>query len=154
MNERTHFFIKKYIYITLYSRTGWCFCCVWEMSEDRDRLLYWPNFSLDPALSSRTHLAGVAQPWFAEGHRPQSASWPSLWPFPTNSTATGASLYSFVTPTCFSFFYRLFTQVHLWLTARSRVNIQHQIHWYTQKKCEFNTRWREWRTFWGEINGR
>ena len=45
----------------------------------------------------------------------------------TNSTATGICLYSFITPTCICFFFRLFTQVHLWLTARSRVNIQ-QLH--------------------------
>ena len=41
---------------------------------------------------------------------------------PTNSTAPGICLYSFIMPTCFCF--HLFTQVHLWLTARSRVNIQ------------------------------
>ena len=37
MNERTHFFIKYiyiYIYITLYSRKGWCFYGVCEMSGE------------------------------------------------------------------------------------------------------------------------
>ena len=47
------------------------------------------------------------------------------FPSPTNSTAAGICLYSFITPTCFRFFFHLFTQVHLWLTAWSRVNIQH-----------------------------
>ena len=42
---------------------------------------------------------------------------------PTNSTAAGTSLYPFITPACFRFFFRLFTQVNLWLIARSRVNI-------------------------------
>ena len=44
---------------------------------------------------------------------------------PTNSTVAFTCLYSFITPTCYRFFFRLFTQMHLWLTARSRVNIQH-----------------------------
>ena len=33
MNERTHFFIKN-ISLTLYSRKGSCFCCVWEMGGE------------------------------------------------------------------------------------------------------------------------
>ena len=33
MDERTHSFIKK-IYLTLYSRKGWCFCGVWEMGGE------------------------------------------------------------------------------------------------------------------------
>ena len=44
---------------------------------------------------------------------------------PTNSTATGTCLYSFIMPTCFCFC--LFIQVHLWLMAWSRVNIQSSI---------------------------
>ena len=65
-------------------------------------------------------LAGVAQPGVAEGHSSQFASLPSLWPFlsSTDSTAAGTCLYSFITPTCFRFFFRSFTQVHLWLMAR------------------------------------
>ena len=46
----------------------------------------------------------------------------------TNSTAAGTCLYSFITSSCFRFFFRLFTQVHLWLTARSRVNIQQRLY--------------------------
>ena len=42
----------------------------------------------------------------------------------TNSATAGTCQYSFITSTCFRFLFRLFTQVHLWLTARSRVNIQ------------------------------
>ena len=44
---------------------------------------------------------------------------------PTNSTAAGTCLYSFIMPTCIRVFFRLFTQVHLWLMAQSKVNIQH-----------------------------
>ena len=38
-NEHTS--LSKYVSLTFYS---WKFCDVWEMSGDRDRLLYWPNF--------------------------------------------------------------------------------------------------------------
>ena len=34
MNERTHFFYKTYISLTLYSRKAWCFCDVWEMGGE------------------------------------------------------------------------------------------------------------------------
>ena len=34
----------------------------------------------EPTLHFFRILAGVSQPWIAEGHSPQSASWPSLWP--------------------------------------------------------------------------
>ena len=34
MNERTHFFIKKYVSLTLHSRKGWCFCGLWEMGRE------------------------------------------------------------------------------------------------------------------------
>ena len=46
MNERTHLFIKIYVYIshTLFSKGLMFLLCVWEMFGDRDRLLYWPNF--------------------------------------------------------------------------------------------------------------
>ena len=39
MNEKAHFFIKN-ISLTLYPQKSWCFCDVWGMGEDRDRLLY------------------------------------------------------------------------------------------------------------------
>ena len=68
------------------------------------------------------HLDWVAQTGVAEGRKMTlTLSFLS----PTNSTAASTCLYSFITPTCFSFFFRLFTQVHLWMTVRSRVNIQH-----------------------------
>ena len=64
-------------------------------------------------------LAGVAQPGDAEGHSPQEEFsvcklvLTLAFLCPTNSTATGTCLYSFITPTCFCFFFRLFTQAHL-----------------------------------------
>ena len=52
---------------------------------------------------------------------------------PTDSTATGTSLYSFITSTCFCFFFCLFTQVHLLIDSSVKGqyitinNILHQI---------------------------
>ena len=44
--------------------------------------------------------------------RSQSARWLAFLS-PTDSTAAGTCLYSFITSTCFRFFFHLFTQVHL-----------------------------------------
>ena len=92
------------------------------MSGDRDRLLYWP-----------THLLTIAAllPHFGCGRwgpQPSVCRLPLTLAFlsVTNWTATGTCLYSFITPTWFRLFFYLFTPVHLWLTARSRVNIQHK----------------------------
>ena len=63
---------------------------------------------------------------------------------PTDSTAASICLYAIITPTCFRFFPRLFTQVHLWLTALSRVNIQQSrigVNWQEKRK-QWNTEWR------------
>ena len=55
--------------------------------------------------------------------------WPSL--SPTDLTATGICIYYFITSTCFRVdnvvFFRLFTHVSLWLTARSKVNMYHLV---------------------------
>ena len=137
MNELTHFFIKD-ISHTVFSRKVWCFCGVWDIGGGGDRLLYWPNFSLDhstlcylqePTKHFFCILAEVAQPRVTEGHDPQwgilsqQAALTQAFLFQTDSTATGICLYSFITPTFFRFFFRFFTQVHLWLMAQLRVNI-------------------------------
>ena len=58
-----------------------------------------------------------------------TANWLSLWPSlpPADSTAAGICIYYFIMPSYFRLdhmiFFRLLTQVHLWLTAWSRVNM-------------------------------
>ena len=42
MNERTHFFIKIYLLYFILKRVD--DGCVWEMSGDKDGLLFWPKF--------------------------------------------------------------------------------------------------------------
>ena len=108
---------------------------------DLDILLYWPiTSSLDHIrlyyLQDHTYhffriSADVAQPeaWFG----PQSPAGCSQWLLDgsdlalTNpdSTTTGICIYYFIKPIYFRLdhviFFRSFTQVRLWLTARSRV---------------------------------
>ena len=58
-----------------------------------------------------------------------TANWRSLWPSMSQTYSTAASIcvYYFITPTYFRLdhmiFFRLFTQVRLWLTTRSRVDM-------------------------------
>ena len=123
-NERTHFFIKIYITHTLFSMFLWCVRDEWR--QGKTTILTQPFLLTIAALLP--HLGWGCS---TEGHwgpHPSVCKLALTLAFlsPTNSTAAGTSLYTFITPTCFCFFFRLFTQVHLWLTARSRVNIQHK----------------------------
>ena len=110
MNERTHFFIKICISHILFSMFLWCV---------RDERRQWQTSTLTQLLliiaALLPHLGWVCSIGGRWG--PQSSVCkvaPTLaFLFPTNSTAAGTCLYSFITPTCFRFFFRLFTQVHL-----------------------------------------
>ena len=130
MNERTHFFIKIYLWHFILERVNVSVVCERWVETGTD-------FYIDPTsspdhrtlLSSRTHLALLQHlGWSCStgGHwglLPSAGVHTLGFLSPTNSTAAGICLYTFITPTCFRFFFRLFTQVHFWLTARSRVNI-------------------------------
>ena len=131
MNEWTHFFIKNMYLSHFFFR---CFAGVCEMSGDRDRLLYWPNFFLEHStlcylLALLPHLGWGCSTGGNWGPQPSVYLLVFTLAFlsPTNSTAAGTCLYSFITSSCFRFFFRLFTQVHLSLTARSRVIIQQTV---------------------------
>ena len=130
MNERTNTLLYKNIYLSHFILERVDISVVyekWVQTAILTQLLLWPEHAV---LSSRTHLALL--PHLGRG----CSTW-VRWGLlsvcklaltlaflsPTDSTAAGICLYSFITPTCFRFFFRLFTQVHLWLTARSRVNI-------------------------------
>ena len=150
-NEGQHFFIRIYIYIytSFYSFVrGWSICIVWETNCNKDRLRqvdpYWPITSFldhstlcylqDPLSTSTASWPGLLN------RRPLRATAPSgsfsltvnwLWLCPslspTDSTAKGICIYYFITSLHFRqdhmTLFRLFTQVHLWLTALSRVNM-------------------------------
>ena len=76
MNKQTHFFIKKNIPLTLYSRKG----CervdvgyVWEMSWRRGQTAtYWPKVLLATIAAPLPHLGWAAQPRVAEDSSPLS----------------------------------------------------------------------------------
>ena len=92
--------------------------------------LHWPLLrpSLSPTVSTGGHPIGGSSP---KRVLSLTANWLWLWPSlsPTDLISTGICIYYFITPTCFRLnhliFFRLFTQVHHWLTARSRVNMLH-----------------------------
>ena len=101
----------------------WCVRDEWRQGQTAilTQLLFLTKAALLPHLGRSCSTGGR---W---GPRPSvcklALTLAFLWP--TNSTATSTCLCSFITHTCFCFFFRLFTQVHLWLTARSRINLQH-----------------------------
>ena len=127
MNERTHFFIKIYLPHFILERVDISVVCERWVQSGTDSYIH-PTSSLEhntlchlqePTEHFFRILAGVAQLGFAEGHSPPGAF--SVCKLvltravlsPTDSTAAGTCLYFFITPTCFRFFFRLFTQVLL-----------------------------------------
>ena len=129
-------FVYKDIYLSFYSfERGWRFSWVWETEtdEDRDRLLYWSinSFSLDYTtlcnLQDRTALLLLLGRGYSPGGPSVMVSWLSLRPSLTSKhlRVLFHNVYNFrLDP---MIFFRLFTQVRLWLTARSRVNIQNEV---------------------------
>ena len=86
---------------------------------------YFGLYSLQLPQLEATQLEAAVLSWALS----VTENWLSLWPSlpPTDSTVVGICIYYFKTPTYFRLdhmiFFRLFTQVPLWLTARSRVNM-------------------------------
>ena len=120
MNERTHFFIKIYISHTLFSKGLMVLLCArygWRQGQTAilTQLLSWLSHAV---LSLRTHSALLPHlGWSCSTGgrwRPQISvcklALTLAFLSPTNSTAAGTWLYSFITPTWFRF---LLTQVHL-----------------------------------------
>ena len=108
MNERTHFFIKLYISHTLFSMFLWCVRDEWRQGQTAilTQLLF---LTIAALLGWGCSTGGR---W---GPQPSVCKLVPTLAFlcPTNLTAAGTCLYSFMTSTCFRFFSRLFTQVHL-----------------------------------------
>ena len=151
MNEETYFLIKLCISHTLFSRGLMFLLCVrgvWRQGQTAilTQLLLLTIAVLLPHLGWGCSTGGR---W---GPQPSVCKLALTLAFlsPTNSTATGTCLYSFIMLTCIRFFFRLFTQVHLWLTARSRVNIQHKKrnhmkqHLYAHLPPIFKTVYKRW----------
>ena len=110
-NEYTS--LKKYKSLTFYFRKG-DVCCVWEMSGDKDGLLYWPKFFLDHSSTSSSSWLGCLTVGHWELCSPQSASWFSRWyPVYNSHEPLGHLVILFSNVHLLPLFFRLFTQVHL-----------------------------------------
>ena len=140
MNKRTHFFIK--ISLKLYSRKDWSWFCVRDELETGDRLLYFDPSSFDHSSTSFSSWLGLLN----RGSLRTQSSLPAagsqfgiLSPTDSNCLCAG---YIIVYVHLLPLFFRLFTQVHLLIDARSRVNmlqlraqciINSQIIWFQEK---------------------
>ena len=115
-NEYTS--LQKYKSLTLYFRKG-DVCSVWEMSGDKDRLLYWPKFfSLGTSFASWLGL-------LTKGPKPSVCCWFSLWhPVSNWIEPPGHLVLLFSTSTCFRCSSAYLHWCISWLTARLGVNIQ------------------------------
>ena len=157
INEWTHFFIK--IYLSLFIRKGWCFLCVrWRQTGS-----YWPQVPLTIA-ALLSHSGWAAQLWVL---RVQAlclelvltpASYLQL-----TQAVCGTWLYNCLTPTCFlwayisapnlttstgqgdiptsltrcTWFFCLFTQVHLLIDSSVKGKTVHYKHNYDRSFDSF-----------------
>ena len=127
--ERTNTLLYKNTSLTLYSRKG-DISCVWEVSGDKDGLLFWPKVLVTIA-ALLPHLAGVAQPWVTEGLKPSVCRWLSIRHLVSNCLKPSVCwLYYCLTSTCFRCSSAYLHRCISWLTARSRVNILQSSHSY------------------------
>ena len=108
-NEHTS--LQKYISYTLFSMFLWCMRDEWRQGQTAilTKVLLLTKAALLPHLGWGCSTGGR---W---GPHPSVCKLVLTLAFlsPFNSTAVGTCLYSFITPTCFRFFFRLFTLVHL-----------------------------------------
>ena len=136
MNEWTHFFLKICISHTLFSKGLmflWCVGDGWRQGQTAilTQILL---LTIACCVIFKNPLSTSSASWLGllnQGSLRETAlsrgilslqdSWSSC--LQLNSTAAGIFLYSFIMPTYFCFFFCLFTQVYLWLTAQSKVNI-------------------------------
>ena len=139
-NERTNTLLyKNIISHNLFSK-GWCFCCVWEMSWRRNRLLYWPSstsFSSWLGCPTVGHWRPQALSLQADSHAGSQFGILS----PTDSDRLCAWVYYFLPPTCFRCSSAYLHRCISWLTARSMVNmLQHlNINTVLFQTIQFNT---------------
>ena len=130
MNERTHFFINVYLSHFILERVDVSVVCERWVETGTD---YYIDSTLLLTIARCVIFKNsLSTSWLGLLNQGSLRATASVYKLAltlaflslTDSTAAGICLYSFITPTYFRFFFRLFTQVHLWLTAQSRVNIQ------------------------------
>ena len=94
----TNEYTSLYKSLTFYFRKG-NVCCVWEMSGDKDGLLYWPKFFLAHSSTSFTSWLWLLNWGSLRGQSLLSAAGSHFGIlFPTDSNHLGTWLYYFLTP--------------------------------------------------------
>ena len=122
----TNEYTSSYKSLTLYFRKG-DVCCVWEMSGDKDGLLYWPNFFLDISSTSFASWLGLLNRGSLRAQSPQSASWFSHWhPASDYLKPSGTLVILFSNVHLLPLFFHLFTQVHLLIDG----SVNNRMKWY------------------------
>ena len=110
-NKRTHFFIR--IYLTLCSRKG-DVSCVWEVSGDKDGLLFWPKLFLAHSSTSFSSWMGLLNRGSLKAQSPLSAAGSQFGILSPNDSNRPGNLVILLSDVhLLSLFFRLFTQVHL-----------------------------------------
>ena len=119
--------LYKNIYVFFFIRKGLNFFDVWDRQRKGGKTDY-DNASL-PGMLNRKPLRASA----LNGSLSLTTGWLCLRSSltPTDSAVAGICIYYFITPTHFRLdhmiFFRLFTQVYLWLMAQSRVNKKNDV---------------------------
>ena len=94
----TNEYTSLYKSLTLYFRKGYV-CCVWEMSGDKERLLYWSKFFLDHSSTSFASWLGLLNHGLLRAQSPLSAAGSHFGNLsPTDSNRPGTWLYYFLRP--------------------------------------------------------
>ena len=119
----TNEYTSLYKSLTLYYRKG-DVCCVWEMSGDKDGLLYRPKFFLYYSSTSFGSWLGLRNRGSLRAPNPQSTAGSHFGILSsTDSNRPGTWLYYFLTSNCFRWSSAYLHMCISWLTARARVNI-------------------------------
>ena len=109
----TNEYTSLYKSLTLYFRKGYV-CCVWEMSGDKDGLLYWPKFFLALSSTSFGSWLGLRKPGVTENPKPSVCKLVHTSASCLQQTRTAGHLVIlFSNIHLLLLFFRLFTQVHL-----------------------------------------
>ena len=123
MTSITKEYTSLYKSLTFYSWKG-DVCCVWEMSGDKDGLLYWPQFFLDHSSTSFASWLGLLNCRSLRAQSPRSGAGFYFGILsPTDLNRLDTWLYYFQIPTCFCWSSAYLHGCISWLMARSRVNI-------------------------------
>ena len=97
---------------------------MWEMSGDKDGLLYWPKLSLDHSSTSFASWLGLLNRGSLRAQSPQSPAGSHFGNLsPTDSNSPGTWFYYFLTSTCFRCSSAYLHRCISWLTEVGRGSI-------------------------------